>query len=256
MRRLIFALVGAVLFGAATFFYGLILFPNGLDWLTLRQFAIGLVVFGTTTGALLGLIAAWVSGPSDKHRTQFLVVGTVVGLLTGLVYGLNTDEVDVTVSMHTVGPGYPFLWWVFTPLISVIAWTLTGGVVGGILGVTAALFTRGTQAPTSAMRARNLLVGILLLVEVTATILILTRQPADDSIESSGLATVLVSRKDIHIDQALDPLIEDSVIVEIQVPRDVRMAGALTDFRELRGSIAVSLIRRHEQILANNVEPA
>ena len=117
VRRLIFALVGAVLFGAATFFYGLILFPNGLDWLTLRQFAIGLVVFGTTTGALLGLIAAWVSGPSDKHRTQFLVVGTVVGLLTGLVYGLNTDEVDVTVSMHTVGPGYPFLWWVFTPLI-------------------------------------------------------------------------------------------------------------------------------------------
>ena len=93
-------------------------------------------------------------------------------------------------------------------------------------------------------------------MEVTATILILTRQPADDSIESSGLATVLVSRKDIHIDQALDPLIEDSVIVEIQVPRDVRMAGALTDFRELRGSIAVSLIRRHEQILANNVEPA
>ena len=58
-RTWIFALVGAVLFGAATFSYGLILFPNGLDWLTMQQFAFGLVAFGTTTGALLRLVAGF-----------------------------------------------------------------------------------------------------------------------------------------------------------------------------------------------------
>jgi hypothetical protein len=70
----------------------------------------------------------------------------VVGLLTGLVYGLNGDEVGVIGAMHSVHRGYPFLWWVFIPLISVAVWTLAGGVVGGILGFTAARLTRGGQS--------------------------------------------------------------------------------------------------------------
>ena len=74
------------------------------------------------------------------------------------------------------------------------------------------------------------------------------------------MATVFISKKDIHVNQSLDPLIEDSVIVEIRVPRDALVVGALTEIRQLRGSTVVSLIRRHEQISASDLvtldEPA
>ena len=62
------------------------------------------------------------------------------------------------------------------------------------------------------------------------------------------------------MNQSLDPLIEDSVIVEIRVPRDALVVGALTEIRQLRGSTVVSLIRKHEQISASDLvtldEPA
>jgi hypothetical protein len=69
-----------------------------------------------------------------------------------------------------------------------------------------------------------------------------------------------MSERDIRVNQSLDPLIEDGVIIEIDVPRAALEVGALTDISQLRGSTAVSLIRKNEQISANNVmqhdEPA
>ena len=112
------------------------------------------------------------------------------------------------------------------------------------------------------MRTRNLVIGIVLLVATAAaTIVILYLQGSKPGvIDHADLATVFISKRDIHMNQSLDPLIEDGVIIEIHVPRAALVVGALTDIRQLRGSTAMSLIRKHEQISVNNVmhrdEPA
>jgi hypothetical protein len=56
----IFVLVGAVLAGAALF-YGLLRFQNGWDGLMMKEFAIWLIVIGTSAGELLGLVVARVT---------------------------------------------------------------------------------------------------------------------------------------------------------------------------------------------------
>ncbi len=58
---MIFVLVGAVLAGAALFFYGLLRFQNGWDGLMMKEFAIWLIVIGTSAGELLGLVVARVT---------------------------------------------------------------------------------------------------------------------------------------------------------------------------------------------------
>lgn len=107
------------------------------------------------------------------------------------------------------------------------------------------------------MRTRNVIIGAIVVVVVligAATILILYMQVSKDGvIDEAILATVVVSKREIQTSQALDPLIEDGVIVEIRVPRYALVVGALTDIRQLRGSTAVSLIRKHEQISASNL---
>jgi hypothetical protein len=105
------------------------------------------------------------------------------------------------------------------------------------------------------VRKRNLVIAIGLVVAVAATtIVILYLQGSKGGvIDYADLATVFISKRDIHMNQSLDPLIEDGVILETTVPRTALVVGALTDIRQSRGSTAVSLIRKHEQISANNV---
>ena len=146
MRRWIFVLVGAVLFGSAMFFYGLILFQNGLDGLTMQELAIWLAVVGVTSGALLGLLLAWVTAPSVKRWARFLVLGTVGGLLVGLAYGFNVDEACEVGSIDFGACGWPFFGLLLPPWTSFVLWTMTGGIVGGILGGAAGLFTPGRQS--------------------------------------------------------------------------------------------------------------
>jgi hypothetical protein len=143
VRRAIFVLAGAILFGSATFFYGMILFGNGWEGFTMKELAIWLVVVGATMGALFGLLAARVTAPSVSRRTRFLVFGTLAGLLAGLVYGFNVDEVCIGGGIDFDYCGWPFLWWALSPWISFALWTVAGGVVGGFLGVTGARLARG-----------------------------------------------------------------------------------------------------------------
>jgi len=88
---------------------------------------------------------------------------------------------------------------------------------------------------------------------VAAIVILYLQGSKGGVIDEAVLATALVSKRDIQKNQALDPLTEDGVIIEIKVPRAALVVGALTDIRQLRGSTAISLIRKHEQILANNV---
>jgi hypothetical protein len=104
-------------------------------------------------------------------------------------------------------------------------------------------------------RSRNLVIGIVLVVTVaTATIVILYVQGSKGGvIDHAALATAFVSKRDIHRGQELDPLIEQGVIIDLDVPARALVVGAVTDLRQLRGSTAFVDIRRNEQISANDV---
>jgi hypothetical protein len=106
------------------------------------------------------------------------------------------------------------------------------------------------------VRTRNQVIGIVLVLTVAATtIVILYLQGSKDGvIDHAALATAMVSKRDIHKGQNLDPLIEKGVIIDIDVPVGALVVGAVTDLRQLRGSTALVDIRRNEQISANNVE--
>ncbi len=106
------------------------------------------------------------------------------------------------------------------------------------------------------MSTRNVIIGAIVLVVVataTATGILYLQGSKPDVIDHADLATVLVSKSDIHLDQSFDPLIDDGVIVEIDVPRYALVAEALTDIDQVRGRTAISLIRKNEQILAVDV---
>ena len=60
--------------------------------------------------------------------------------------------------------------------------------------------------------------------------------------------TVTVSTEDIPANQLLDPLVEEGVFTEIQIPHDWFVEGAITDLRQLRGSITTTPILANEQI--------
>ena len=83
-RTVILVLVGAVLAGAALFFYGVLRFQNGWDGLLMKEFAIWLIVIRTSAGALLGLVVARVTLPPVRRRTRFVILGAMCGVLVGL----------------------------------------------------------------------------------------------------------------------------------------------------------------------------
>ena len=237
----------------ATFSYGMV-FLDG----TMQESAFRLVIGGTVVGGFLGLLVAELTRPSGARRTRLIVFGAVAGLLGGLVHGVIALEEGCEPGSLDPGPcGWVFLGNLFQRFWTPIAlWTVFGGFVGAFLGWTTALLVRGRE------RTRDLLIGaiVLLVVAIAAPLFLILRQPAGDLVDESPLATAFMSKRDIRVNQSLDPLIEDGVIIEIDVPRAALEVGALTDIRQLRGSTAVSLIRKNEQISANNVmhhdEPA
>jgi len=139
--RWITVLVGAVLFGSASFFYGLVLFQNGLAGLTMQELAIWLVGVGVTAGAFLGFLVPWVMAATFRRWARFLILGTVSGLLVGVVFGFNVDEA-CEVGIDQGFCGSPYFGSLVSPWIGVALWTVTGGIVGGVLGLAAGLLTR------------------------------------------------------------------------------------------------------------------
>jgi hypothetical protein len=143
VRRTIFVLVGAITFGAATFFGGLTLFQNWDG--SLKELAIWLVVVGTIAGALLGLLAERLLRPSVKRGIRLLVLGSVAGLLMGLVFGMVVLEEACVMEPGGVDPGpcgWVFWGWLFNNFqIPIALWASFGAVLGGILAWIAARFT-------------------------------------------------------------------------------------------------------------------
>jgi hypothetical protein len=140
---LIFVLVGAVLVGAAVFFYGLLRFQNGWDGLTMKEFAIWLIVVGTSAGALLSLIVARVTLPSVRRRTRFVILGALCGVLVGLVYGFSLEDVCLEASIKIDPcPHSLFFGREIGYFAGVAAWAGTAGIGGTILGLAAAQVAR------------------------------------------------------------------------------------------------------------------
>ena len=112
------------------------------------------------------------------------------------------------------------------------------------------------SAGVKRVRTRNLVIGIVLVVTVAAatTVILYLQGSKDGVIGHAALATAVFSKRDIHKGQKLDPLIEKGVIIDITVPGEALVVGAVTDLRQLRGSTALVDIRRNEQISANDVE--
>lgn len=54
--------------------------------------------------------------------------------------------------------------------------------------------------------------------------------------------------EDIPANQRLDPLVERGVFVEVQLPLDWIVDGAVTDLKELEGTTTTTVILANEQI--------
>jgi hypothetical protein len=64
----------------------------------------------------------------------------------------------------------------------------------------------------------------------------------------TALVTVVVSTEDIPANQPLDPLVEEGVFQELQIPADLLVRGAVTDLHQVEGSRATTIILANEQI--------
>jgi glucan phosphoethanolaminetransferase (alkaline phosphatase superfamily) len=143
--------VGAILTGSATFFYGMVFFQHAWPGLTMRDLAIWLVVVGSTTGALIGLVMVRLTSPSLRPRTRaFLLglLGMVCGLIPALVYGFNIEQScidDGTCGWSFLGWVLPSFWFALGMAAAV------GAILGALGGVAAARLTRLTpiQLPSS-----------------------------------------------------------------------------------------------------------
>jgi hypothetical protein len=100
------------------------------------------------------------------------------------------------------------------------------------------------------VRTRNVIIGAIVLVVGTAAITVVTLDNrGSEGVPFDGdLVTVFVSTEDILADQPLDPLVEEGVFTEIQIPRDLLVEGAITDLRQVEGVKTVALILANEQI--------
>lgn len=146
MRRVwILIPVGAILGGSAVFFYGMVLFQNGLAGLTMRDRAIWLVFVGTMTGGVIGLILIRLTALSVRRRTRLILLGllgAVCGLIPGLVYGFALQEVCIGGGIDYDYCGWPFLGWVVrSPWLALGLSAAVGGILGTFGGVTAAWLT-------------------------------------------------------------------------------------------------------------------
>ena len=100
------------------------------------------------------------------------------------------------------------------------------------------------------MGPRNVIVGAIVLVVATAatTSFVLVRKPPEGVAIDGALVTVFVSTQDIPANQPLDPLVEQGVFREVQIPVDLLVAGAVTALVELEGATTVTPILANEQI--------
>lgn len=111
------------------------------------------------------------------------------------------------------------------------------------------------------MRTWNLVIGAIVLVVATAATssFVLDRRQSEEVPFDGELVTVVVSTEDIPANQPLDPLVEEGVFQELQIPADLLVAGAVTDLLQVEGSSTTTVILANEQIstarLTSNFAP-
>ena len=100
------------------------------------------------------------------------------------------------------------------------------------------------------MRSRGLVVAIAIVLAVgAAAAVVLYTQGVKEQAEQGGqLTTVIVATQDIPANQRLDPLIEQGLFAEIDVPQDALVDGVVTTLADLEGATTTTPILANEQI--------
>lgn len=97
------------------------------------------------------------------------------------------------------------------------------------------------------MRSRGLVVAIAVVLAVAAAAaVILYTQGVKEQVQN--FSTVIVATQEIPANQRLDPLIEQGIFDEVQIPPEALIEGAVTDITQLQGAIAITTILANEQI--------
>ena len=100
------------------------------------------------------------------------------------------------------------------------------------------------------MRSRGLVVAIAVILAIAAAgaVILYTKGVKQDAVSGGALAVVVVSSQDIPANTDLNPLLNDGVFSELQVPTDAVIDGAVTSLDELRGQTSTAPILANEQI--------
>ena len=100
------------------------------------------------------------------------------------------------------------------------------------------------------MRSRGLVVAIAVILAIAAAgaVILYTKGVKQDAVSGGALAVVVVSSQDIPANTDLNPLLNDGVFSELQVPTDAVIDGAVTSLDELKGQTSTAPILANEQI--------
>jgi pilus assembly protein CpaB len=87
-------------------------------------------------------------------------------------------------------------------------------------------------------------------------VILYTQGVKEDAVRGGDLTPVIVSTQEIPANQQLDPLIDQGIFSEIEVPGDALVGGAVTDVEELRGVTTTTPILANEQISTSRLSSA
>ena len=94
--------------------------------------------------------------------------------------------------------------------------------------------------------------GVVLTVAAIMTVILLEQQKVSDG-GDGDLVTVIVPTQSIPANRSLDPLIDQGVFVEVQIPHDMVVEAVVADLGQLRGATTTAAIVANEQIPATRL---
>jgi pilus assembly protein CpaB len=108
------------------------------------------------------------------------------------------------------------------------------------------------------MRSRGLVVAIAIVLAVgaAAAVVLYTQGVKEEAEQGGQLTTVIVATQEIPANQRLDPLIDQGLFAEIDVPADALVGGAVTTLTELEGATTTTPILANEQISTSRLSTA
>jgi pilus assembly protein CpaB len=108
------------------------------------------------------------------------------------------------------------------------------------------------------MRSRGLVVAIAIVLAVgaAAAVVLYTQGVKEEAKAGGELNTVIVATQEIPANQRLDPLIDQGVFQEIEVPESALVGGVVTTLTELEGVTTTVPILANEQISTSRLSTA